>query len=184
MEPVLIIIDLEATCCDDSSFPRSEMEIIEIGAVAVLEENGKVESEFGAFVRPIRNPKLHTFCTRLTSITQSEVDGVESFPIVMKQLVGWLGNFNEYTFCSWGAYDKNQFLQDCSFHQVPFPFGEAHRNLKKEFSSLINPKRKFGLGGAIRHLNLEFEGIHHRGIDDARNIARVYAHTIAPRRLQ
>ncbi len=28
-----LVIDLEATCCNDGQFPREEMEIIEIGAV-------------------------------------------------------------------------------------------------------------------------------------------------------
>ena len=38
-----------------------------------------------------------------------------------------------------------------------------------------------GVGGALRYLGLEFEGTPHRGIDDARNIARIYSEGICPR---
>ncbi|MCJ8344833.1 hypothetical protein MJH12_04780 [bacterium] len=50
----LIIIDLEATCCSRSSIPKDEMEIIEIGAVAI--------DEYSVFIRPVRNLILTDFC--------------------------------------------------------------------------------------------------------------------------
>ena len=44
-----VIVDHEATCCDQNSFPRHEMEIIEIGAVRIFSSTCEIESEFGAF---------------------------------------------------------------------------------------------------------------------------------------
>ena len=179
MNKSLVIVDLEATCCDEKSVPRNEMEIIEIGAVQVDPDTGEIISEFEAFVKPVRHPELTDFCTELTSITQQDVNRAKGYPEVIASFKQWLTEIEVYDFCSWGAYDKSQFEQDCEFHNIPYPFIGKHRNLKKEFSEALGVKKQFGLGRAIKHLGLEFEGTAHRGIDDARNIARVYADLIA-----
>jgi len=49
----------------------------------------------------------------------------------------------------------------------------GHLNLKRAFSAQQNLKKKLGMAGALRHVGLELTGTHHRGIDDARNIARL-----------
>ncbi|MEN9576703.1 MAG: hypothetical protein RL514_4558 [Verrucomicrobiota bacterium] len=56
------------------------MEIIEIGAVAVRAEDGVPLAEFQSFVRPVRHPRLTPFCTQLTSIQQTDVDGAPRSP--------------------------------------------------------------------------------------------------------
>jgi inhibitor of KinA sporulation pathway (predicted exonuclease) len=176
-----VIVDVEATCCEDESFPRLEMEIIEIGAVAVESVAGAVESEFQAFVRPVRNPVLTEFCRGLTGITQGQVDEAEEYPAVIKRFREWLAGVGDYDFCSWGFYDRNQFEQDSRFHSVDYPFSGVHRNLKLEFAEATGARKKLGVGGALRRLGLEFEGSPHRGIDDARNIARIYRELIRRR---
>lgn len=173
-----VIVDLEATCCDQNSFPREEMEIIEIGAVRISYANGEIESEFDAFVKPVRNPLLTPFCTGLTTISQEDVERAAFYPNVLADFSAWLGEQPDYDFCSWGDYDRKQFLRDCNFHGVAYPFHGGHRNLKMEFSGVSGGKKRYGLGGAIRKIGLEFEGTAHRGIDDARNIARVYQYLL------
>src|SRR3546814_20918649 len=42
----VLVLDLEATCCDDSSMAREEMEIIEIGAVMVERATLRTLDEF------------------------------------------------------------------------------------------------------------------------------------------
>lgn len=174
MPAYLVIVDLEATCCDQNSFPREEMEMIEIGAVRVFSATGEVESEFSAFVQPVRNPILTDFCKELTTISQEDLSGAETYPKVLMSFSSWLEKQPDYDFCSWGDYDKKQFMQDCEYHGIAYPFTGNHRNLKAEFSVAMGNKKRFGLGAAIRKMGLEFEGTAHRGIDDARNIARVY----------
>lgn len=169
-----LIIDLEATCCNKSSISREEMEIIEIGAVMLNRNTWEVDSEFQRFIQPVRNPQLTQFCTELTTISQAEVDAASKFPEVMTELAAWLNLFPQYIFCSWGNYDKNQFLQDCKFHNVPYPFGLEHKNIKKEFSDYLGISQRFGMVQALNKLGLVLQGTHHRGIDDARNIAAIY----------
>jgi inhibitor of KinA sporulation pathway (predicted exonuclease) len=168
-----LIVDLEATCSDDGAVPRHEMEIIEIGAVAQDSRTFEIGSEFQTFVRPVRHPELTEFCTGLTGITQSNVAGAPPFREALEAMKEWTYAVGDSLFCSWGDYDRNQFVQDCEFHRVAYPFRSAHLNLKAEFARALSRKKKLGIAEAVRHLGIEFEGSHHRGLDDARNIARI-----------
>ncbi|MEA5620348.1 3'-5' exonuclease [Cronbergia sp. UHCC 0137] len=174
MNDYFLIVDLEATCCNQKSIPRHEMEIIEIGAVMLNGKTWEIDSEFQQFIQPVRHPQLTAFCTELTSITQSQVEAADFFPEVIPRFKEWIDLFPHSIFCSWGNYDKTQFIQDCKFHNVSYPFGSEHRNIKTEFSEYLGVSRKFGMAEALNHLGLELQGTHHRGIDDARNIAAIY----------
>src|SRR6478609_6691087 len=140
-----LIVDVEATCSSNGAVPRHEMEIIEIGAVMQCSRTFAIESEFQAFIRPVRNPILTDFCTKLTGITQQVVDAAPSFGESLEAMKDWMQSFNDALFCSWGDYDRNQFIQDCDYHQVGYPFRSAHLNLKAEFSRAMGLKKKVGV---------------------------------------
>ena len=168
-----IVVDLEATCwVDRSARRRNQMEIIEIGAVC-LDADLEVVDEFDSFVRPVVNPQLSDFCTELTSITQADVDRADRFGVVFERFLTWIGE-EPHRVCSWGAYDLDQFRLDCRRFGVLLPawFEDTHINLKEEFALWRGVKR-CGMAKALKQLNLPLEGVHHRGIDDARNIARI-----------
>lgn len=169
-----LIIDLEATCCDAGAVPRHEMEIIEIGAVMLNCITWEIDSEFQQFIQPVRHPQLTNFCTNLTSIQQQDIAQAPKFPEVIERLQEWLKLFPHHIFCSWGNYDKNQFLQDCKYHKIPYPFSSEHINIKEKFSEYLGVSKRFGMAQALEYLGLELQGTHHRGIDDARNIAAIY----------
>lgn len=173
-----LLIDFEATCADDGSLPRQRMEIIEIGAVMVETASLRIVDEFQSFVRPVRHPRLTAFCTRLTSISQAQVDAAPGFAEAAAALKAWRGGFADVTWGSWGDYDRNQLQQDCDFHRVPNPVEAPHRNIKRLFAEREGSGRKFGLGAGVRRVGLEFAGTHHRGIDDARNIARLLGYAL------
>jgi inhibitor of KinA sporulation pathway (predicted exonuclease) len=173
-----VIADLEATCWEKGTTPH-RMEIIEIGAVTLSSASGEVMSEFGEFVRPIREPILSEFCIRLTGIQQGDVDRAGTFTEVFPRFLEWIGPA-PYTLCSWGAYDLGQFRVDCKRHGLSMPaaFGR-HLNLKQAFADLEGIK-PCGMKGALRRLDIPLKGEHHRAIDDARNIAKI-ARVILPR---
>jgi inhibitor of KinA sporulation pathway (predicted exonuclease) len=52
-----------------------------------------------------------------------------------------------------------------------YPFGPIHLNIKSLFATAIGHDRELGLDGAYEILGLTMEGRHHRGDDDAWNIA-------------
>ena len=168
-----LVLDLEATCSDDGSLPRREMEIIEIGAVMVEGETLESLSEFQTFVRPVRNPVLTDFCTSLTSITQSQVNEAPGYREAAAALTEWASQYPGYHFCSWGNYDRHQFEQDSEFHQVPYPLEPGHTNIKAEFAKKFHQRKQFGMVKAMKFLDIPLSGTHHRGIDDARNIVKL-----------
>jgi 3'-5' exoribonuclease 1 len=172
-----LVIDLEATCDNAGLVPKREMEIIEIGAVLVDATTFEPISEFQSFVRPVRHPILTPFCMQLTSITQADVDAAPGFPEVIQSLRAFMAN-ERPLFCSWGNYDRGQFGLDAGFHAVELPFGSDHLNLKQAFSSALGTRKRFGMAAALRKLGLPLDGTHHRGIDDARNIARILPYAI------
>ncbi len=168
-----IIVDFEATCSDQGDVPREEMEIIEIGAVALFQNGPHIAGEFQSFARPVRHTQLTDFCQRLTGITQSKVDSAEPFPAVLERFATWISSHDAPSFCSWGDYDKHQLRQDCQFHALTFPFGPEHINIKKKFAESLSLRKPCGLEEALRKVGLQFQGRPHRGIDDARNMARL-----------
>ena len=171
-----LIVDLEATCSQDATVPREEMEIIEIGAVMVNAQTFEEESDFQTFVRPVRHPQLTSFCLELTGIRPADVADAPAFREAIDKMKEWMEGFEDPLFCSWGDYDRKQFRQDCQYHQIAYPFGVEHLNLKAEFARSLGQQKQIGIGQALKRLGLQFEGSPHRGLDDARNIARIVRH--------
>ncbi len=165
-----LVVDLEATCDDLGAVPRHESEIIEIGAVLVDHTSLQPIAELVLFVRPIVHPQLTPFCTRLTSITQAMIEHAPEFSAAAARLAAFGAGA---LFCSWGNYDRNQLASDAQRHGIPSPLGPEHENLKQAFASAANMRRGLGTLAAFERAGLVFEGTHHRGIDDARNIARL-----------
>lgn len=171
MSKLYLVIDLEATCWEKIQGNRKESEIIEIGAVLYDKDLDMVEKEFQTFVKPVRNIVLSDFCTELTSIRQEQVDAAPVFPEAMKHLREEILDCYRVLFCSWGDYDRNQFKKDCKYHKIKYPFGKKHLNIKRLFAK--RKHCKCGISGALRMLYMEFQGAHHRAIDDARNVVRI-----------
>lgn len=179
-----LIVDLEATCCDRKSIPRQEMEIIEIGAVIVEVKELKIISEFQTFIKPIRHPILTDFCQELTTITQEQINSAPSYLQAIALFEEWLSTYSNFVFGSWGDYDRKQFEQDCQFHQVAYPIASEHINLKKLFSTTQELKSKYGMKQALQLAKIELEGVHHRGIDDAINIAKLMPYILGRKKIE
>jgi inhibitor of KinA sporulation pathway (predicted exonuclease) len=145
------------------------MEIIEIGAVMVDAKSLKIVDEYEIFIKPILNPTLTTFCKTLTTITQKDVDEAVGYKEALENFKNWYSRYDDFLFCSWGDYDRNQFKLDSALHNVAYPFSEEHLNIKKAFAKVQGVK-PCGLDEALNHVGLELVGTHHRGIDDARNM--------------
>jgi len=179
-----LVIDFEATCCDRGTVPREQMEIIEIGAVMVQAASLQVIGEFQSFIQPVRHCRLTPFCTSLTSIAQQDVDAAPVFKDAIGNFKAWLQQYAGFVFCSWGDYDFRQLRRDCQFHGLPNPINAPHINVKRLMAERQGLARKPGLGEAVVLAGLAFSGTHHRGIDDARNIARLLPYIFGQARLR
>jgi len=167
----LLCIDLEATC--GPGIAKDESEIIEIGIAVV--DNYKLVVENSAFilVKP-EFTRVNNFCTRLTTWKQSDVE----LGISLREACDILKttyHSNEYTWCSWGMYDKTQFTNECNRKDITsYPFSHVHFNLKNMFSLLHGFNTMYGEDRAVQKMGFSFTGTRHRGIDDAKNIALLY----------
>jgi 3'-5' exoribonuclease 1 len=171
-----LVIDLEATCDDAHRMPREETEIIEIGAV-LLDDALRPIEEWQTFVRPVIHPALTRFCTKLTSIVQAQVDGAPLFAEAIAALAAFLGERTPL-FCSWGDYDRAQLARESARNRVALPLGSEHLNVKQAFLERVGDGKPRGVGQALKYAGLRFEGTVHRGIDDARNIARLLPYAL------
>jgi inhibitor of KinA sporulation pathway (predicted exonuclease) len=149
-------------------------EIIEIGAIK-LNPYGEVTGTFNQFVKPVLNPRLSAFCQELTTIEQGAIDRAKSFTEVVEHFQDWAEIFEEdYLLCSWGAFDRHMLIQDCRLHRMEEDWAEEHINLKRQYQELKKLRRPWGLKRAVEAEGFEFTGVHHRGIDDAENLAKIF----------
>jgi inhibitor of KinA sporulation pathway (predicted exonuclease) len=95
----------------------------------------------------------------------------------------WLSGYSNGVFGSWGDFDRKQFQQDSNFHKVPFPIAYPHVNLKPLFSQKQGLRKRHGMAKALTLAGLPLEGTHHRGIDDARNIAKLLPYILERKQL-
>lgn len=167
-----IILDLEATCWDQ--WEKKDNETIEIGALWINEQQ-EIISEFQRFIKPIRYPILSDFCKELTSIRQKDVDEADHFYKVIEEFKNWFNwDTEDYMLCSWGFYDRKQFESDCDLHQLDKKWIKKHISLKHQYRDIKPLRRAVGMKKALKSEGFELEGTHHRGIDDARNIAKIF----------
>jgi inhibitor of KinA sporulation pathway (predicted exonuclease) len=170
-QKTFIITDLEATCDNNPNFPKSLSEPIEIGAVAV-NENLEIVAEFQTFIKPTKTELLSDFCKELTHIKQSDVDNAPKFKTAYNQFEKWFLTFENPIFCSWGGYDYRCLKRECEQHNLRFHFSSGV-NLKNLFYKKQKLVKEVGLGKAMNIAKMKFIGTPHRGIDDAKNIARL-----------
>eukprot|EP00092_Neocalanus_flemingeri_P016291 GFUD01017636.1.p1 GENE.GFUD01017636.1~~GFUD01017636.1.p1 ORF type:complete len:301 (+),score=100.84 GFUD01017636.1:45-947(+) len=187
----LLVIDFESTCWAEKANSPSP-EIIEFPAVLLCLTTGRVVSEFQSYCLPVEQPKLSPFCTQLTGITQTMVEGGVPLPTCLVLFRQWLesvcreyrmaingenmgkveGELNMATCCTWSDWDLSVCLEfECKRKQIRKPAClNSWVDIRAVYRSFYNRIPK-GLNGALRELGLTFQGREHSGIEDARNTA-------------
>jgi inhibitor of KinA sporulation pathway (predicted exonuclease) len=168
----IIIIDLEATCWEGNPPKGQESEIIEIGVCIFDTTTASISKNKGILITP-EHSKVSPFCTQLTTITQQMLDdegiSLEDANDILREAY----DSENYTWASYGAYDLNMFKKQCSKFRIDYPFSNDHINVKQRFAEIKGLRKEVGMGGALKMLNIPLEGTHHRGVDDAKNIAKI-----------
>ena len=177
----ILVIDIEATCWDGPTPPDQEGEIIEIGIASLDVAALKPLEKRGVLIRPERST-VSPFCTQLTTLTQEQVDAGISFSAACAMLKNDYSSRNR-TWASYGDYDRRQFARQCEARQVANPLGASHINVKNLFALAYGLSHEIGMAGALERLSIPLEGTHHRGIDDAWNIAHILARLLAECRM-
>lgn len=178
LDPNVLVVDVESTCWElpevkpDLDFS----EIIEIGIAVVNIKTLKLIKNDSIIIRP-QNSTVSKFCTKLTTLTQEYVDQGMTFQAAMAVLKRDYESENR-TMVSWGDYDRKMFERNCKDYGCKYPFGPRHFNLKNSFTMLHGLDREPGMDTALDYLGMKLDGTHHRGIDDARNIANIFINTL------
>ncbi|MFJ5867613.1 exonuclease domain-containing protein [Streptomyces parvus] len=166
---LLNVVDVEATCWEGQPPPDQVSEIIEIGLTVVDLRAGERLAKHRLLVRPARS-EVSPFCTELTGLTQAEVDAGRPFAEACRVLAAE-HRTGLLPWASWGDYDRNQFTRQCRATGAEYPFGQRHTNAKAAFTASYGLRRRPGMAQALETAGLPLEGRHHRGDDDAWNIA-------------
>lgn len=169
VEQLLNVVDVEATCWDGAPPCGAVSEIIEIGLTVVDLRAGERVARHRVLVRPARS-FVSDFCTELTGLTQAEVDTGVGFAEACRLLAAE-HQAGARPWASWGDYDRHQFSRQCQATGTIYPFGKRHTNVKTAFTEAHKLRKRPGMAQALRLTGLPLEGRHHRGDDDAWNIA-------------
>jgi inhibitor of KinA sporulation pathway (predicted exonuclease) len=176
------VLDFEATC--EEGRRVCPQEIIEFPTVLLDARTMVAVGEFRTHVRPVRRPKLSSFCTSLTGITQHQVDAAPKFSEALRAHTAWLqarglaldgSKGHSFAFVTCGDWDLRTMLpaQLALEHLGPVPCHfRRWVNLKKIYAKSMGAWPS-GMPGMLRGLGLTLEGKHHSGIDDCRNIAKI-----------
>lgn len=170
----VLVVDVESTCWQGPP-PRGQLsEIIEIGLCIVdLKRLERLEKR-AIMVKPVRSV-VSEFCTSLTTLRSDDVIHAGSLADAVSILKKEYRALDRL-WASWGDYDRRQFEIVCRELTVPYPFGRSHLNIKTLFAIAYGDESEIGLDAAFERLGMTMEGTHHRGIDDAWNIAGILCH--------
>jgi inhibitor of KinA sporulation pathway (predicted exonuclease) len=169
----ILVVDIESTCWEGKAPENMTSDIIEIGICLLDVQSGNISENQGIIVKPERST-ISSFCTELTSITP---EMVQAQGITFKEALKILReNYlsGSRAWASFGAYDLKQFQSQCADLQLGYPFGPSHINVKTLFALKRKLGHETGMAGALSLLGIELEGTHHRGVDDAKNIAKIF----------
>ncbi|MCK8677252.1 3'-5' exonuclease [Streptomyces lichenis] len=166
---LLNVVDIEATCWEGRPPPGAVSEIIEIGLTVVDLAARERIARHRVLVRPKRSA-VSAFCTELTGLTPQEVARGVDFAEACRLLAAE-HRAGRRAWASWGDYDRKQFTRQCEATSTPYPFGRRHINAKAVFTEAYGLGRRPGMARALEVAGLPLEGRHHRGEDDAWNIA-------------
>ena len=166
----IIAVDVEATCWKKGVFSRNK-ETIEIGAVLLRLDRGESKwPEFQTFVRPLRLPRLSSFCRELTGITQEDVDAAPAFPEALRLFLEWSQPLEQVVLATWSGYDLWQLDLDLEAHGLP-KLALPYLDVKKLAARIVGSK---SFEETARELAPD-EGAmpRHRALADARRTARI-----------
>jgi inhibitor of KinA sporulation pathway (predicted exonuclease) len=172
----ILVIDLESTCWKGPPPEGQESEIIEIGLCMLDVATGERLDNASILVRPVTS-KVSDYCTQLTTLSQAEVEAGLSLSRACEILRDEYHS-KQRLWASYGDYDRWQFERCCAAQGVEYPFGTGHINVKSLLAVTRAMSREVGLDKAMNLFGWPLEGTHHRGGDDAWNIARILGHIL------
>jgi inhibitor of KinA sporulation pathway (predicted exonuclease) len=176
----ILVVDIEATCWSGTPPDGQESEIIEIGVCTLDVASGEPIGKRSILVKPERS-RVSEFCTELTGLTQKQVASLgipfdKACAVLEREFAS-----KKRVWASYGDYDRNLFQRQCQMREVRYPFNDGHINVKNMFALIHCLPYEVGMVRALEILDVALEGTHHRGDDDAWNVAKILSKTLLRR---
>jgi len=169
----IYIVDVEATCWKEKPPDGQISEIIQVGIVEFNLPSGNISSKVSYNIRP-QYSEVSEFCTELTGITPEELEGEKNFSQVYDMIKERFPHLENYTWASYGDYDRKQFKEMSHLHKRPYLFGRTHLNIKNLFALKWGLNKEVGMKKALKILDKELVGQHHNALDDALNTTEIF----------
>ncbi len=168
------IVDLEMCKSVKQTQKKPIMEIIQIGAVLLNEDNNIIDT-FNIYVKP-EYGYVDGFIHGLTGINNSDLVNAPMIEEAMEQFMDWLP---EDVICvSWSDTDKHQIKKELKYKNINIAgvdkILEQWQDCQKMFSKKLKEKKAYSLEEALNMCDIEAEGKAHNGYYDARNTATLY----------
>lgn len=148
-------------------------EIVQIGAVK-LDENYHILDTFKIMVSPKCYTKMHKKVSRITKITNEELQYGFPFPVAFKHFKKWCGE--EFVFLTWGVEDTNILRDNMLLHEISTEWIPRSYNIQVIFDNQITKEnRQISLSSAMEKIG-ETALEAHDALNDARNTVCVCLH--------
>jgi len=133
--------------------------------------------EFQRFVRPLRQPRLSSFCRELTGIAQENVDAAPTFPEALRMFLEWSEPLEQVVLATWSRYDLWQLDLDLEAHGLP-RLALPYLDVKKLSARVVGSK---SFEETARKLAPDDGAMpRHRALADARRTARILDRLLRP----
>lgn len=169
----IIVLDIEATCSDDSRWKRhNHSEIISIGVVEIEMSNLRIIPRENILVKPEKT-KITDYCTMITGLTQEELDekGIPFEHVCLRLKTKY--NTHKKTWASFGTKDKKLLRAQCFANNIDYPMNGQYYDIQNLTALLLGMREERSLCESLELFDMKFEGIVHNGLDDAKNAARI-----------
>lgn len=145
-------------------------EIVEIGAVK-LDGAYRLTERYARYVRP-HYASVAPRITRLTGITQADVEECPGFGEAMEDFAAWIGEGRARIY-SWSMSDPRQLWNESWLKQssLPWQLNQRWMDFQAVYTRLIGLHQPLSLKNAVGAANYRFDGEAHRAVHDAENSA-------------
>jgi inhibitor of KinA sporulation pathway (predicted exonuclease) len=167
----IVVLDFEAQCQENVTLNCQE--IIEFPSVIVDVKAKKVVDIFHHYIKPVVHPALYPVCTKLTGITQEQVDKGMLLEKALEELDKFLVKNNilgtSWVFLTCGHWDLQQCLRkECIYKNIQVKdYMRNWINIKENYPLPPDYKgRKPDMVEMLELSKIPLDGRHHSGIDD------------------
>jgi inhibitor of KinA sporulation pathway (predicted exonuclease) len=184
----LVCIDFEATC-DYAPVPlvnTHSAEIIEFPWVVIDTKTMRVVDSQQCYVKPDNMTGVTSFTSKLTGITTDMLVEQEGLASVLKKFHDYLkGNYGfNFRILTDGIWDLQvQLRNEARRKNIPLDwYFHQYFDIKHEFTTFLpyfDDSYQPSLKTMLQAFGMQFEGRHHSGLHDAKNVARLALYLIS-----